>query len=68
MCRRSAREAGGAVVNVAISRYAYATLLPNETGEFILESADYDEHIQARDIRQLGKTARSICSKPRCGA
>lgn len=46
-------EAGGAVVNVAISRYAYATLLPNETGEFILESADYDEYIHARDIRQL---------------
>lgn len=46
-------EAGGAVVNVAISRYSYATLLTNETGEFILESADYDEYIHAQDIRQL---------------
>lgn len=46
-------EAGGAVVNVAISRYSYATLLAEESGEFILESADYDEYIHARDIRQL---------------
>jgi len=46
-------EVGGAVVNVAISRHSYATLLAGQPGEFILESADYDEYIQARDIRQL---------------
>lgn len=46
-------EAGGAVVNVTISRYSYATLFANDGGEFILESADYDEYIHARDIREL---------------
>ena len=46
-------EAGGAVVNVAISRYAYATLIGNHTSEFVLESGDYDQYIHARDIREL---------------
>ncbi|MFW5867390.1 MAG: GHMP kinase [Armatimonadota bacterium] len=46
-------EAGGAVVNVAISRYAYATLIGNSSGEFVLESGDYDQYIHARDIREL---------------
>ncbi|NLO04757.1 MAG: GHMP kinase [candidate division WS1 bacterium] len=46
-------EAGGAVVNVTITRYSYATLIPNDTGEFVLESADYDQYIQARTIREL---------------
>ncbi len=46
-------EQGGAVVNVAITRYAYATLFANDTGEFILESADYDQYIRARTIREL---------------
>ncbi len=46
-------EVGGAVVNVAITRYSYATLIANDTGEFVLESADYDQYIHARDIRQL---------------
>lgn len=46
-------EAGGAVVNVAISRYSYATLIGNDTGEFMLESADYDQYIHAQDIREL---------------
>ncbi|MGD9497545.1 MAG: GHMP kinase, partial [Armatimonadota bacterium] len=49
-------DVGGAVVNVAISRYSYATLIPNEPGEFILESADYDQYIHARDIRELEYT------------
>ncbi len=46
-------EEGGAVVNVAINRYSYATLIDNTTGEFALESADYDQYIEARDIREL---------------
>ena len=46
-------EAGGAVVNVAINRYAYATLIGDTAGEFVLESADYDQYIEARDIREL---------------
>ncbi len=46
-------EAGGAVVNVAISRYSYATLFANDSGEFILESADYDQYIHARHNREL---------------
>ena len=46
-------EAGGAVVNVAISRYSYATLIAAEPGEFVLESADYNQYIAVRDIREL---------------
>ena len=46
-------EKGGYVVNAAISRYSYATLIPNDTGEFLLESADYEEYVHAKDIRQL---------------
>jgi len=46
-------EQGGHVVNVAISRHSYATLIPNEAGSFLLESADYDQYVQARNIRQL---------------
>jgi len=46
-------EAGGAVVNVAIGRYSYATLIADEAGEFMLESADYNQYIHARDIREL---------------
>lgn len=46
-------EAGGAVVNVAITRYSYATLIGNDTGEFVLESGDYDQYIHARGIREL---------------
>jgi len=46
-------EAGGIVVNVAISRYSYATLVGNDTCEFVLESGDYDEYIEARNIREL---------------
>ena len=46
-------EAGGAVVNVAISRYSYATLIATDPGEFVLESADYNEYIAVRDIREL---------------
>ena len=46
-------ERGGHVVNVAISRHSYATLIPNDEGTFLLESADYDQFVQAQDIRQL---------------
>lgn len=48
----SAQE-GGFVVNAAISRYAYATVIPVDNGEFVLESADYDSYIQAQSIRQM---------------
>lgn len=46
-------EAGGAVVNVAITRYSYATLIGNDSGEFVLESGDYDQYVHAKDIREL---------------
>lgn len=46
-------EAGGEVVNVAISRYSYATLIADEADEFMLESADYNQYIHALDIREL---------------
>jgi D-glycero-alpha-D-manno-heptose-7-phosphate kinase len=47
------QEEGGCVVNAAISRYAYATVIPVDNGEFVLESADYDSFIQAQSIRQM---------------
>lgn len=46
-------EVGGMVVNAALTRYAYATLSPNATGEYRLESGDYDTYIEARSIRQM---------------
>lgn len=46
-------EAGGFVVNAAITRYAYAALIPHETGDYRLESGDYDMFVEARDIRQM---------------
>ncbi len=44
---------GGFVVNVAISRHSYATLIPYDSGDFLLESADYNEYVRASNIRQL---------------
>ena len=46
-------EVGGCVVNAAITRYAYAALIPHESGEYRLESGDYDTYVEARDIRQM---------------
>ncbi|MEN6642243.1 MAG: GHMP kinase [Armatimonadia bacterium] len=46
-------EVGGFVVNAAITRYAYATLIPHAQGDYRLESGDYDTYIEARDIRQM---------------
>lgn len=46
-------EQGGCVVNAAISRYSYASLVPSSSGEFRLESADYDEQVDAHSIRQM---------------
>jgi D-glycero-alpha-D-manno-heptose-7-phosphate kinase len=46
-------EVGGFVVNAAITRYAYATLIPHPDHAFRLESGDYDTYVEARDIRQM---------------
>lgn len=46
-------ETGGYVVNVAISRHSYATLIPNGTDDFLLESADYDEYVRSDSVRKL---------------
>ncbi|MBC7288872.1 MAG: GHMP kinase [Armatimonadetes bacterium] len=46
-------EHGGAVVNAAISRYAYATLRPLPPGHYQLESADYDAYFEAQHVRAL---------------
>ena len=48
----SARE-GGCVVNAAITRYSYATLVPNDRGEYRLESADYDTVFELANLRQM---------------
>ncbi len=46
-------ERGGAVVNVAINRYAYATLQPLPPGIYQLQSADFDAYYEASSIRDL---------------
>ena len=46
-------EVGGFVVNAAITRYAYATLIPYAELSFRLESGDYDTYVEGRDIRQM---------------
>jgi len=46
-------ERSGAVVNAAITRYAYATIRQLPPGQYELESADYDAYYEAHDIREL---------------
>jgi len=46
-------EVGGYVVNGAITRYAYASLMPTRAGDYRLESGDYESYFEARDIRKL---------------
>lgn len=46
-------DQAGAVVNIAITRYAYATLRPLAPGSYELTSADYDYYFQAATIREL---------------
>lgn len=46
-------DRGGAVVNAAITRYAYATIRPLPPGQYELESADYDAYYEGHDIREL---------------
>jgi D-glycero-alpha-D-manno-heptose-7-phosphate kinase len=46
-------QQGGAVVNAAITRYAYATWRPLPQGHYQLVSADYDLYLQAATIREL---------------
>jgi D-glycero-alpha-D-manno-heptose-7-phosphate kinase len=46
-------EVGGYVVNAAITRYAYATLIPLSGEDVRLESGDYDTYVEGRSIRQM---------------
>ena len=39
-------ERGGRVLNATINRYAYVTLVPNETGRVRLHSLDYDQTVE----------------------
>lgn len=48
----SARE-GGVVVNAAINRYTYATLLPREAETIRIVSADFDRFLEVRSFRDL---------------
>ncbi len=41
------------MVNAAISRYSYASLIPNQGSDYRLESADYDTFIETHSIRQM---------------
>jgi len=46
-------EVGGAVVNAAINRYAYATLLPRPDERIQIVSADFDQFLEVRSFRDL---------------
>jgi D-glycero-alpha-D-manno-heptose-7-phosphate kinase len=46
-------EVGGAVVNAAINRYAYATLLPRPDEHIQIVSADFDQFLEVRSFRDL---------------
>jgi len=48
----STRE-GGAVVNAAINRYTYATLIPHEQESIRIVSADFDRYLEVRSFREL---------------
>jgi len=48
-----ASDVGGAVVNAAISRYTYATLVPREDGHIQIVSADFDIFLDVRSFREL---------------
>lgn len=43
-----AEERGGQVLNATINRYAYVTLVPNDTGVITLRSLDYDHVVTYR--------------------
>ena len=46
-------EVGGAVVNAAINRYAYTTLLPRPDEHIQIVSADFDQFLEVRSFRDL---------------
>jgi D-glycero-alpha-D-manno-heptose-7-phosphate kinase len=48
----SARE-GGAVINAAINRYTYATLIPREQETIKIVSADFDRYLEVKSFRDL---------------
>ncbi len=52
-CPPYSAEVGGAVVNVAITRYAYATYTPLPDSHYILESSDFDVVIEADSLDEM---------------
>lgn len=46
-------KVGGAVVNAAINRYTYATLVPRDDGHIRIVSADFDTFLEVRSFREL---------------
>lgn len=52
-CPPYAAEVGGAVVNLGVTRYAYATYTPPESGEYVLESDDFDMKIAALSVEEM---------------
>jgi D-glycero-alpha-D-manno-heptose-7-phosphate kinase len=46
-------EVGGAVVNAAINRYTYATLVPRDDAHIQIISADFDMFLDVRSFREL---------------
>ncbi len=48
----SVRE-GGAVVNAAINRYTYATLLPREDDTIRIISGDFDTFVEVKSFREM---------------
>lgn len=48
-----ADERGGLVLNATINRYAYVTLVPNDSGAIRLRSLDYDEELELAAVDGL---------------
>ncbi|WP_026369914.1 hypothetical protein [Kallotenue papyrolyticum] len=48
-----AEREGGAVVNLTINRYTYASLHPRSDGAVRLRSADYNTYVEAETVRRL---------------
>jgi D-glycero-alpha-D-manno-heptose-7-phosphate kinase len=52
-CPPYSADVGGAVVNLGITRHAYATYTPRADGRFVLESTDFDMTVEAESLDEM---------------
>ncbi len=46
-------EVGGAVVSGAINRYTYVTMIPHDSEQIQIESADFDRYLEVKSFRDI---------------